>query len=199
MLVPTRQVPSRRQDMYAEHVQQPAADSRPKPGGNCYSDGSARALSIHPGDVPCFLLTCGSLSFTTKVGARRASGAVYVHCPAHFEVAPFGLPYHFAHAAGQEMVAKGASSRLSSPAKQEAPLAEDVSSDHGEPAFAPGGILNQSPGHWMSNSGERAARQVSLCWFIRIFNPVAPFCVSACSRKRSRLTCSWYRLCALFS
>ncbi|CAM9603965.1 unnamed protein product, partial [Laminaria digitata] len=107
---PTK-VPSRRQDN-AEDVQQPAADSLPKPGGNCYSDGSARALSIHPGDVPC-----------------------------------------------QEMIAKGASSRLSSPAKQEAPLAEDVSSDHGEPAFAPGGILNQSPGHWMSNSGERAARQ----------------------------------------
>eukprot|EP00904_Undaria_pinnatifida_P008729 jgi/Undpi1/4987/HiC_scaffold_19.g08339.m1 len=65
--------------------------------------------------------------------------------------------------AGQEVLAKGAlgrlSGRLSSPAKQDVPLAEEVSSDQGEPAFASGGISNQSSGHLMGNSGERAARQ----------------------------------------
>lgn len=75
---------------------------------------------------------------------------------------------HFAHAAGQEILAKAAPGRLPSPAKQDAPLAEDVLSDHGEPPFAPGGISNQPPGQWVSNSGERAARQVSLYWLIRI-------------------------------
>ena len=86
--------------------------------------------------------------------------------PAPFELARFG--YNFAHAAGQEILAKGAPGRLPSPAKQDAPLAEEVSSDHREPAFVPGGISNQSPGQWVSNSGERAARQVSLYWLIRI-------------------------------
>lgn len=60
---------------------------------------------------------------------------------------------------GQETLTKGAPGRLSSPAKQDAPLAEDVSSDQSEPAFASGGTSNQSPGQWVSNTGERAARQ----------------------------------------
>ena len=79
------------------------------------------------------------------------------------------LAYRFAHAPGQETLAKGAPGRLSSPAKQDATLAEDVSSNHSEPSCAPGGsgTSNQSPGPWVSNSGERAARQVSLRWLIQ--------------------------------
>ena len=91
------------------------------------------------------------------------------------------LAYCFAHAAGQEVLAKGAlgrlSGRLSSPAKQDVPLAEEVSSDQGEPAFASGGISNQSSGHLMGNSGERAARQVSQCRLIsrQAFHCAAPY------------------------
>lgn len=106
------------------------------------------------------------MPFTTKIGARRAGAAVHVRCLPILSL--LRLAYHFAHAAGQETLTKGAPGRLSSPAKQDAPLAEDVSSDQSEPAFASGGTSNQSPGQWVSNTGERAARQVSLCWLVRI-------------------------------